>query len=62
MLAGEVSVGEATLIGMGVTVNLQVKIGSRVRIGNGATVKSDVPDFGVVRAGTVWPDKIKSSL
>lgn len=62
MLAGEVSVGEATLIGMGVTVNLQVKIGSRARIGNGATMKSDVPDFGVVRAGTVWPDKIKSSL
>jgi acetyltransferase EpsM len=57
MLAGEVSIGEATLVGMGVTVNLQVKIGAWARIGNSATVKSDIPDSGIVRAGAIWPDK-----
>ena len=56
ILAGEVSVGNATLVGMGVTVNLRVKIGSRARIGNGATVKEDVPEGGIVRAGTIWPE------
>ncbi len=56
ILAGEVSVGMASLIGMGVTVNLRVRIGERARIGNGATVKQDVPENGVVRAGTTWPD------
>lgn len=55
ILAGAVSVGEGTLIGMGVTVNLNVRIGAGVRIGNGATVKADVPDGGIVRAGAVWP-------
>lgn len=55
VLAGGVQVGARTLIGMNVTVNLEVKIGSGVRIGNGATVKSDVPENGVVRAGTIWP-------
>ncbi len=56
ILAGEVSVGHATLVGMGVTVNLHVKIGAHARIGNGATVKQDVPDGGLVRAGTIWPE------
>lgn len=57
LLAGEVTVGEATLVGMGVTVNLQVKIGKFSRIGNSAVVKKDVPDSGIVRAGSVWPEK-----
>ncbi|MCW5888475.1 MAG: NeuD/PglB/VioB family sugar acetyltransferase [Anaerolineales bacterium] len=55
ILAGNVRVGRGTLVGMGVTVNLGVRIGSLARIGNGATVKDDVPDGGVVRAGAVWP-------
>ncbi len=56
ILAGAVQVGDRALIGMGVTINLMAKIGSGARIGNGATVKSDVPENGVVRAGSVWPD------
>jgi acetyltransferase-like isoleucine patch superfamily enzyme len=40
---------------MGVTVNLGAEIGPGARIGNSATIKSDVPANGVVRAGTVWP-------
>jgi len=38
MLAGNVETAEGTLIGMGVTVNLDVKIGQRARIGNSATI------------------------
>jgi acetyltransferase EpsM len=56
ILAGEVEVGEAALVGMGVTINLQAKIGAGARIGNSATVKSDVPEKGVVRAGSIWPE------
>jgi len=56
ILAGEVSVGTATLIGMGVTVNLRVKVGARARVGNGSTIKQDVPEGGIVHAGTIWPD------
>jgi acetyltransferase EpsM len=56
ILAGEVTVGKATLVGMGVTVNLRVKIGNQARIGNGSTIKQDVPDSGIVRAGTIWPE------
>ncbi len=55
ILAGEVTIGRAVLVGMGVTVNLQVRVGERARIGNGATVKQDVPENGIVHAGTVWP-------
>lgn len=55
ILAGAVQVGEGTLIGMGVTVNLNVRIGAGARIGNGATIKVDVPDGGIVRAGAIWP-------
>lgn len=55
ILAGGVQVGRGTLIGMGVTVNLNVTIGAMARIGNSATVKADVPDGGVVRAGAIWP-------
>ena len=56
ILAGEVQVGSGALVGMGATVNLQVKIGAGARIGNGATVKADVPEKGIVRAGTIWPE------
>lgn len=55
ILAGAVEVGERTLIGMGVTINLAVKIGSGARIGNSAVIKADVPENGIVRAGTIWP-------
>lgn len=55
ILAGEVEVGRAALVGMGATLNLRVKVGAWARIGNGATVKEDVPEKGVVRAGTAWP-------
>lgn len=55
ILAGSVRVGKGTLIGMGVTVNLNVRVGAGARIGNGATVKADVPDGVIVRAGAIWP-------
>jgi acetyltransferase EpsM len=56
MLAGEVRTGSGVLIGMGATVNLRVNMGAGARVGNGATVKGDVPEKGVVRAGTIWPN------
>jgi sugar O-acyltransferase (sialic acid O-acetyltransferase NeuD family) len=56
ILAGGVQVGAGALVGMGVTVNLGVHIGARARIGNSATIKSDVPDGGIVRAGGTWPE------
>jgi len=56
-LAGGVRVGEASLVGMRATVNLNVRIGKRARVGNGATVKADVPDGGIVPAGTIWPPR-----
>lgn len=55
LLAGGVEVAASALVGMGVTVNVGVRIGEGARIGNGATVKSDVPDGGVVRANESWP-------
>jgi sugar O-acyltransferase (sialic acid O-acetyltransferase NeuD family) len=55
MLAGGVQVGEGALVGMGATINLAVRIGAGARIGNGATVKADVPERGMVRAGSIWP-------
>lgn len=56
-LAGNVTVGDHTQIGMRATVNLGVVVGSHVRIGNGATVKKDVPDNTIVHAGEVWPPR-----
>ncbi len=56
-LAGGVTVGEKTLIGMRATINLNVHIGKAARIGNGATVKADIPDRGVVPAGSIWPPR-----
>lgn len=55
LLAGAVTVGDRTLIGMGVTVNLEVVIGALSRVGNSAVVKADVPPNAVVPAGAVWP-------
>jgi acetyltransferase EpsM len=55
MLAGEVKIGAGALVGMGATINLRVHVGAGARIGNGATVKEDVPEKGIVRAGTIWP-------
>ena len=55
ILAGNVQIGERVLIGMGATINLGVRIGNDARIGNGATVKADVPEKGIVQAGTIWP-------
>ncbi len=55
ILAGQVTVGAGTLVGMGATINLRVNVGAGARIGNGATVKEDVPEKGVVKAGSVWP-------
>lgn len=57
ILAGAVKVGERALIGMSVTVNLEVSIGAGARIGNGATVKADVPEGAIVRAGSIWPEE-----
>jgi acetyltransferase EpsM len=55
ILAGEVACENRVLVGMGATINLQAKVGAGARIGNGATVKSDVPENGIVRAGGIWP-------
>ncbi len=56
ILAGGVQVGDGVLVGMGATINLLADIGRRARIGNGATVKSDVPEGALVRAGSIWPE------
>jgi len=55
ILAGSVTVEERALVGMGVTINLGVRIGAGARIGNSAVVKGDVPENGIVRAGSIWP-------
>jgi sugar O-acyltransferase (sialic acid O-acetyltransferase NeuD family) len=57
LLAGHVHVGERTLIGMGVTTTIGIKIGSGVRIGNAAIVLADVPDKMVIQAGRYWVGK-----
>jgi sugar O-acyltransferase (sialic acid O-acetyltransferase NeuD family) len=55
LLAGEGSVGERTVIGLGATVHIGVVIGDDVLIGNSAVVKADVPSGTRVRAGGMWP-------
>jgi len=35
---------------------LGVTTGDNTRIGNSATVKEDVPENGIVRAGMIWPE------
>jgi len=54
MLAGHVHVGERTLVGMGVTTSIGIRIGSGARIGNSAILYADVPDKAIVKAGKVW--------
>jgi sugar O-acyltransferase (sialic acid O-acetyltransferase NeuD family) len=61
LLAGGVRIGESALVGMGVTVNLGVVIGDGARVGNSAVVKTDVPPGGVVRAGSVWPERLEEA-
>jgi sugar O-acyltransferase (sialic acid O-acetyltransferase NeuD family) len=60
LLAGHVHVGEKTLVGMGVTTTIGVKIGSGVRIGNGAIVLADVPDKTIIQAGRYWVGKAET--
>jgi acetyltransferase EpsM len=55
ILAGEVRIGAGALVGMGVTINLKVSVGAGAKIGNSATVKTDVPERGIVQAGATWP-------
>jgi sugar O-acyltransferase (sialic acid O-acetyltransferase NeuD family) len=57
LLAGHVHVGEKTLIGMGVTTTIGIRIGSGVRIGNGAIILADVPDNMIIQAGRYWVGK-----
>ena len=57
LLAGHVRVGERTLVGMGVTTAIGVKIGSAVRIGNGAIIYADVLDKTIIPAGVVFGKK-----
>jgi sugar O-acyltransferase (sialic acid O-acetyltransferase NeuD family) len=54
LLAGHVQVGERTLVGMGVTTIIGLKIGDGARIGNGAILLADVPDKAIIPAGKVW--------
>ena len=56
LLAGGVRIGKGSLIGMGVTINLGVTIGDNARLGNSTTIKTDVADNSIVRAGMIWPD------
>jgi len=60
LLAGHVTIGERTLVGMGVTTAIGVKIGSGVRIGNGAIVLADVPDKTIIQAGRYWVGKAET--
>lgn len=60
LLAGHVIVGERTLIGMGVTTTIGIKIGSGVRIGNAAIILADVPDKMVIQAGRYWVGKAET--
>lgn len=60
LLAGLVQVGEKSLVGMGVTTAIGVKIGNRVRIGNGAIILADVPDKTIIQAGRLWTGKAET--
>jgi sugar O-acyltransferase (sialic acid O-acetyltransferase NeuD family) len=54
MLAGHVHVGERTLVGMGVTTAIGIRIGSGARIGNSAILYADVPDRAIIKTGSVY--------
>lgn len=56
LLAGQVHVGARSLVGMGVTTAIGVRIGDDVRIGNGAIILADVPDRTIVQAGKFGPE------
>ena len=47
-LAGNVSVGEGTQIGIGAAVIQGIKIGKWVTVGAGAVIIKDIPDYAVV--------------
>jgi acetyltransferase EpsM len=47
-LAGNVTVGEGTQIGINATVKQGITIGKWAIIGAGAVIVKDVPDFAVV--------------
>ena len=59
-LAGEVQVGNRSLIGIGSSVRQQICIGSDVTVGAGAAVVADLPDGYRVRClpGSRTPLKI----
>ncbi len=54
LLAGHVQVGEASLVGMGVTIAIGIKIGNNVRVGNGAILYADVPSKTIISSGKIW--------
>jgi sugar O-acyltransferase (sialic acid O-acetyltransferase NeuD family) len=55
LLAGHVVVGDGTLVGMGVTTRVALRIGANAIVGNGAVLLEDVPDGAIVPAGSHWP-------
>jgi sugar O-acyltransferase (sialic acid O-acetyltransferase NeuD family) len=57
LLAGHVHVGARTLVGMGVTTTIGMRIGDWARIGNGAILLADVPDRTIIQAGRFWTGK-----
>jgi sugar O-acyltransferase (sialic acid O-acetyltransferase NeuD family) len=57
LLAGHVQVGARSLVGMGVTTTIGVRIGDGARIGNGAILLADVPDRIIIQAGRFWTGK-----
>lgn len=57
-LGGNVTIGDETLVGIGVTVIPQVRIGSRVVVGAGAVVVGNLPD-GAVAYGV--PARIRNA-
>ncbi len=57
LLAGGVQLDDYAQVGMGATININLRVGSRARVGNGATVKADVPPGERVYAGMIWPPR-----
>ena len=50
-----IKVDDFAQIGMGVTVNIGLRIGEEARVGNSAVVKKDVPAGRLVHAREIWP-------
>ena len=61
LLAGHVHVGRRSLIGMGVTTSIGVRVGSDVRVGNGAILLADVPDKTIIQAGRFWTGRAETN-